>query len=139
MRRYSQRQNLGTLAELNVTPLLDLAFVLLIIFMITTPLMEKNEPLILPTSNAANGAIGPEDQMNISITRDGAIALNKEAVSLDQLESQLLALKESHPRIAVNIRADKEVTVQKFTEVSDIVRKAGITYVTMGTNSGSGQ
>ena len=62
MRRYSQRHNLGTLAELNVTPLLDLAFVLLIIFMITTPLMEKNVDVVLPTTNGAPGAAGPPQE-----------------------------------------------------------------------------
>ena len=50
MRRYSQRNNLTTLSEINVTPLLDLAFVLLIIFMITTPLLENSMNLVIPSS-----------------------------------------------------------------------------------------
>ena len=50
MRRYSQRQNLSTLSEINITPLLDLAFVLLIIFMITTPLLESSMNLVIPSS-----------------------------------------------------------------------------------------
>ena len=58
MRRYSDKQALSTLSEINVTPLLDLAFVLLIIFMITTPLLENSMDLIVPTSEAADGAAG---------------------------------------------------------------------------------
>ena len=50
MRRFSDRHSLHTLSELNVTPLLDLAFVLLIIFMITTPLMENSVDLVIPSS-----------------------------------------------------------------------------------------
>src|SRR5207237_1335861 len=57
MRRYSQRHNLSTLSEINITPLLDLAFVLLIIFMITTPLLENSMNLIIPSSGAANAQI----------------------------------------------------------------------------------
>jgi len=57
MRRYSQRQSLFTLSEINVTPLLDLAFVLLIIFMITTPLLESSMNLVIPSSSATNPAI----------------------------------------------------------------------------------
>lgn len=134
MRRYSQRHNLGTLAELNVTPLLDLAFVLLIIFMITTPLMEKNQAVVLPTSNGLQGAIGPEDQVSISITRDDVIMLNKDAVSLDQLESQLAALKQSHSSIAVVIRPHRDLPVQKLMDVMDAVKKAGITAVGVAAN-----
>jgi len=54
MRRYSQRNSLTTLSEINVTPLLDLAFVLLIIFMITTPLLENSMNLVIPSSGATN-------------------------------------------------------------------------------------
>ena len=65
MRRYSQRQALSTLSEINITPLLDLAFVLLIIFMITTPLLENSVNLIIPSSSAANAPVdagpGPDD------------------------------------------------------------------------------
>ena len=65
MRRYSQRQNLSTLSEINITPLLDLAFVLLIIFMITTPLLENSVNLVIPSSGAANAPVnaapGPDD------------------------------------------------------------------------------
>ena len=59
MRRFSDRHALQTLSELNVTPLLDLAFVLLIIFMITTPLMDNSVDLIVPSSEAAEKAVDP--------------------------------------------------------------------------------
>ena len=134
MRRYSQRHNLGTLAELNVTPLLDLAFVLLIIFMITTPLMEKNVPVVLPSYEGAAGASGPPQQESISITRDAQIQLNTEAVSLDQLETQLAALKQTQSNIAVVIRAHKDLPVQKLVDVMAAVERAGITRVGVVTN-----
>jgi biopolymer transport protein ExbD len=134
MRRYSQRHNLGTLAELNVTPLLDLAFVLLIIFMITTPLMEKSVEVVLPTDVAAKGAIDPSQVQTVSITREGQIKLNTETVGLDQLEEQLTMLKQTQADIAVVIRSHKELPVQKLIDVMAAVQRARITKVGVVTN-----
>ncbi|RYD43085.1 MAG: hypothetical protein EOP83_32105, partial [Verrucomicrobiaceae bacterium] len=76
MRRFSDRPSLQTLSELNITPLLDLAFVLLIIFMITTPLMEKSVDLVLPSSEAAPNAVDPSAVQNIVIHSDAHMSLN---------------------------------------------------------------
>ena len=70
MRRYSQRQSLSTLSEINITPLLDLAFVLLIIFIITTPLMENSVNLVVPTSGEAIQSVDPSQVQTISIDKD---------------------------------------------------------------------
>ena len=69
MRRFSDRQKPATLSELNVTPMLDLAFVLLIIFMITTPLMENSVDLVIPSSEAANPPINSSQVQTVSIDR----------------------------------------------------------------------
>ena len=76
MRRYSQRQSLSSLSEINITPLLDLAFVLLIIFMITTPLLENSMSLIIPSSAVKNPAVPSSQVRTISIDRNDAIRLN---------------------------------------------------------------
>ncbi len=83
MKRFSDRHQLTTLSELNVTPLLDLAFVLLIIFMITTPLMENSSSLVLPTNKAAEGAPEPSQVETISIDKDALVTLNNTPVTLD--------------------------------------------------------
>ena len=85
MRRYSDRHNLQTLSELNVTPLLDLAFVLLIIFMICTPLMENSVELVVPTSEAAAKAVDPSAVQTISIDRDQQVKWNARVVTLAEL------------------------------------------------------
>ena len=69
MRRYSQRESLSTLSEINITPLLDLAFVLLIIFMITTPLLENSMSLVIPSSGATNSPINSSQVQTLSIDR----------------------------------------------------------------------
>src|SRR4051794_24161336 len=105
MRRFSDRHTLHTLSELNVTPLLDLAFVLLIIFMITTPLMENSVDLVIPSSDAAKHAIDPKAVQTISIKRDGAMLFNGEDTDLVGLERDLVAMKEARPDVAVVIRS----------------------------------
>ena len=129
MRRFSDRHSLHTLSELNVTPLLDLAFVLLIIFMITTPLMENSVDLVIPTSEAAKHAVDPAAVQTIGINREGLIKLNEVATALPRLESQLTALREARPEVAVVIRSHKELPVQKLIDVMDAVQRAKITKV----------
>lgn len=134
MRRFSDRHSLHTLSELNVTPLLDLAFVLLIIFMITTPLMENSVDLVIPSSEAARHAVDPSAVQTISINREGEIKFNGEATTLPQLESTLTALKEAKPEVAVVVRSHKELSVQKLIDVMDVVQRAKITKVGVVTN-----
>ena len=126
MRRFSDRHNLQALSELNVTPILDLAFVLLIIFMITTPLMDKSVDLVLPSSEAAANAVDPSHVQTIAIAQDARISLNQDELPLADLESQLIALKQENPAVAVVIRSDKGLPVQRLVEVMDAVQRANI-------------
>jgi len=134
MRRFSDRHSLHTLAELNVTPLLDLAFVLLIIFMITTPLMENSVDLVIPTSDAAKHAIDPDAVQTVAINREGLIKFNNTPITVAQLGSELVALKESKPDVAIVIRSHKELPVQKLIDVMDAVQRAKISKVGVVTN-----
>lgn len=127
MRRFSDRHNLQTLSELNVTPMLDLAFVLLIIFMITTPLMENSVDLVIPSSEALAKAVDPTAVQTIAIHRDESIKFNEIPMDLAQLEAELIALKQARPDLAVVIRSHKELPVQKLVDVMDAVQRAKIT------------
>ncbi|MEO8207111.1 MAG: biopolymer transporter ExbD, partial [Chthoniobacterales bacterium] len=97
MRRYSERNQMHTLTELNVTPLLDLAFVLLIIFMITTPLIENSVDLIVPTSAAAKSKVNPADVQTIAIDRNKTLKLNEVEITNTQLEQKLTEMKAANP------------------------------------------
>ena len=129
MRRFSERHNLHTLSELNVTPLLDLAFVLLIIFMITTPLMENSVDLVIPSSEAAAKSIDPSAVQTIAIDRDEQLKLNGKATTIAELEPQLVALRARARDVAVVIRSHKELPVQKLVDVMDVVQRARINKV----------
>jgi biopolymer transport protein ExbD len=126
MRRFSSRNPLHTLAELNVTPLLDLCFVLLIIFMITTPLMENSVDLVVPSSATAKTQIDPSETQIIQIDRNDVLKLNGQVTSRSDLEAQLAALKARDPQMSVVVRPDRDLAIQKFIDVMDILKRVGI-------------
>ena len=135
MRRYSQRQSLSTLSEINITPLLDLAFVLLIIFMITTPLLENSMNLVIPSSGATNPPINSSQVQTLSIDRSETIRFNNQMVDLETLTTQLIQLKQANPDVAVMIRPDRELPVQKLIALMDTLRRAQITKVGIATKA----
>ncbi len=129
MRRFSDRNAMHTLSELNVTPLLDLAFVLLIIFMITTPLLENSMDLVVPTSATAKTEINPAQVQTLSVDRNDVLKLNEQVMTADELEARLQQLRRETPGLAVVVRPHKELPVQNFVRVMDLLHKAGITKV----------
>ena len=115
------------MAELNVTPLLDLAFVLLIIFIITTPLLTSNIPVQLPNGSRNNAQ--PPDAKSIrtvSIARNGQVYLESRPIELPVLEQELIAFKRDTPDAAVVVRADKSLNVQQLFDVMDVLQRARI-------------
>jgi biopolymer transport protein ExbD len=129
MRRFSDRHTMHTLTEINVTPLLDLAFVLLVIFIITTPLMENSTNLVVPTSSEATQSVDRSQVQTISIDKDDVMRFNEEVVDAATLESRLEALREEKPDVAIVVRPHKELPIQKFIDVMDILQRARISKV----------
>ncbi len=130
MRRYSDRyassMSLHTLSDLNVTPLLDLAFVLLIIFMITTPLLENSVDLVVPSSATANHQVNPSEVQTISIDRNDILKLNQDIITSSDLLLALKQLKASQPNVAVVVRPHRDLPIQKFIAIMDLLQQAGI-------------
>jgi biopolymer transport protein ExbD len=137
MRRYSQRQSLSTLSEINITPLLDLAFVLLIIFMITTPLLESSMNLVIPSSGAKNPPINTSQVQTVSIDRSDTIRFNNQVVDLGTLTAHLIDLKAANPDLAILIRPDRDLPVQKLIGLMDALQRARITKVGIATRAES--
>ncbi|HEY2047426.1 MAG TPA: biopolymer transporter ExbD [Candidatus Udaeobacter sp.] len=135
MRRYSERQSLSSLSEINITPLLDLAFVLLIIFMITTPLLESSMNLVIPSSGTKNPHINTAQVQAVSIDRADTIRFNNQVIDLETLTTQLVQLKQANPDIAIVIRPDRDLPVQKLIGVMDALQRAGITKVGIATKA----
>jgi biopolymer transport protein ExbD len=135
MRRYSQRNTLSSLSEIDITPLLDLAFVLLIIFMLTTPLLENSTNLIIPSSSAPGAPIKTSEVQTISIDRAEVIKLNNQVLDLDALRARLMELQRANADLAIVIRPDRELPVQRLVSLMDVLQKAGITRVGIATKA----
>ena len=133
MRRFSKRNQLVTLSDLNVTPMLDLAFVLLIIFVIATPLLEQGMKLELPDGGAADAAVKRDDVRTVEVSRQGQYLLDREPMSLAQLE---VALKKAHvlnPDTVVYIRADQHGFNKDLYAVIDACQRNGLTKFSLRT------
>jgi biopolymer transport protein ExbD len=128
---------LTSLSEINITPLLDLAFVLLIIFMITTPLLENSMSLIIPSSGVKNAAVPATQVQTISIDRNESIRFNSQIVDLDSLSAQLAELKRANPDVAVVIRPDRDLPVQKLVTLMDALQRVQIMKVGIATRAES--
>lgn len=134
MKRFSQRNQLVTLSEINITPLLDLAFVLLIIFVITTPLLEQSLKLNLPQGGRENSRASSENMRTIEISPDGAYVLNRTRYTLAQLEQVLVREFTANPQLAFQIRVDKSDRVERMIDLMDLLdrhnmRKIGFSTV----------
>lgn len=129
MRRHSSKNGLHTLTELNITPMLDLVFVLLIIFMITTPLIENSMDLVVPKSSTAAGTSNPSETFNISIDKNNVLKINNDLITPEDLEARLAALRQEKPDTAVVVRPHFELPIQKFIAVMDILQRVGINKV----------
>lgn len=127
MRRFSKK-HLSVLAEINVTPLLDLAFVLLIIFIITTPLFEQAIGVNLAKAAKAEQQKVPRGR-TVSIDKAGQIYVDRSPVDLDTLRASMRALIAETPDAAVLVRVDKEQQFDKFVQVLDALKGCGITRV----------
>ena len=134
MRRFSQRNSLVTLSDINITPLLDLAFVLLIIFVITTPLLEKSIDLKLPHGGHTETKPNKSDIRTVEISNTGYYALDKKRMQLPQMIGQLAGEVRANPNLVVNIRIDKDAHTELLTDVLDGCQKYGITRYSIRTD-----
>jgi biopolymer transport protein ExbD len=134
MRRFSQRSHLVTLSDINITPLLDLAFVLLIIFVITTPLLEKSIEVKLPHGGTTDKKLNKSDIRTVEISNTGYYALDKRKMQLPQIISQLAGESRANPNLVIYIRVDKTARTELLTDVLDGCGKNNITRYSIRTD-----
>lgn len=134
MRRFSQRTHLVTLSEINITPLLDLAFVLLIIFIITTPLLEQSLNLRLPAGGRPDTPLNRQDIRTVEISPAGVYSLDRQRLSLDEIERRLVAAFQANPNTVVYIRADEEGRNKHLYALIDRCQRNGITRFSLRTS-----
>ncbi len=137
-KKYSASHH-HTLNELNITPLLDLAFVLLVIFIITTAPTTNDIDINLPSASQQPPANqSKQDINNVSVNSDGKVYFNAEPITLKELERKLIEFRKSNPDLSVVVRGDEQVNYQKVVAVLDILTRANVAKIGMATDTAAG-
>ncbi len=134
MKKFSKGHH-GSLNELNITPLLDLAFVLLVIFIITTPQLSNDLEMNLPSPKKDKAPAPPPKINRILVEAGGRILLNEQPVELPALKPTLVAMKASDPETTVVVRGAADVDYQRVINVLDALQQADITKVGLATET----
>jgi biopolymer transport protein ExbD len=137
MRRFSQRNAMVTLSDINITPLLDLAFVLLIIFVITTPMLEQGINLKLPAGGSPDTKkLDQSDIRTVEVSPRGQYQLLGRTggwMELDILVRNLAGQARQNPRLLVFIRADENGPYKHVAALLNSLERAGIEQVSLRT------
>jgi biopolymer transport protein ExbD len=137
MKKYS-RSSHHTLSELNITPLLDLAFVLLVIFIITTTPTVNDLEVALPSASSR-----PKDQppkVNyVTVADNGKIFLNMSEVNEEELLRRLVEFRKGDPDLNVVVRGDSKVQYHRIIGVLDVLVSANVSKVGLATEPGGGR
>ncbi len=118
------------LSEINVTPLVDVTLVLLIIFMVTTPMLQRGTDVQLPRAEQSEPK--EEERITLTLTREGRLYLNNQEIPRPSLREKLMALTRNRERV-VHFRGDTQVPYGMVIEVMDALKAAGIETVGMIT------
>jgi len=132
LKKTTQRGH-GTMHELNITPLLDLVFVLLVIFIITTPQLMNNLEMTLPSGKPPPPKQDKPKFSRIEVAAGGQITLDGETVTAAQLKAKLAVLKTENPDLPVVVKGADEVEYQGIVVVLDILRQLDITKMGLAT------
>ena len=123
-RDFKRPNKLAVISDLNVTPLIDLAFSLLIIFMITTPVIEQYNRIDLPSQDADSKQEPPDvEDKFITIDAEGNYNWNKDSVSKEELEALLdQVANESGEQPVIHLRGDRKLPYQKIVDVINMLK-----------------
>jgi biopolymer transport protein TolR len=122
------------MADINVTPLVDVMLVLLIIFMIAAPMLHQGIEVALPRAQATPLPMRMEDPLVLSIDRGGKIFLRETPVEIEDLVEQVKAQTETRGDDSVFLKGDREVPYGRIIEVLDVLHRGGIVHVGMVTD-----
>jgi biopolymer transport protein ExbD len=134
VKRTSQNRH-NSLNELNITPLLDLAFVLLVIFIITTPQLSNDLEMNLPTGQKNKNPSPPPKINQILVDNAGTVLINNQEVQPEALKRTLIAMKAADPEMSVVVRGGNDVEYQRVVTVLDALQQADITKIGLATET----
>ena len=128
-----RRRVYSPIAEINVTPMVDVMLVLLVIFIVTAPLLTSGVNVNLPQINRAKSLPHDNKALTLYVEQDGRLTLNETPVDEETMRARLAAIRESNPQVRVYVRGDRDVSYGRMMEVMASVTGAGITQVAFVT------
>lgn len=134
-RQFHRKKPLSAMSEINVTPLIDLAFALLIIFMITAPLLQQTIDIAVPTESARPQASMESEPLMLAIDPSGQFYWGTEVVSDREMGERLRLVGESGDEPVVQVRADASLPYQRVVDLLDLVKGAGLKKLSLETKS----
>ena len=120
------------MAEINVTPFVDVMLVLLIVFMVTAPLLTVGVTVDLPKATSAP-LPGQDEPLTVSVSKEGKIFLQESEIAIDELGPRLLAILETKPETRIFVRGDKVIDYGRVMEVVGTIHDSGIVKVALVT------
>src|SRR5579863_2012598 len=126
------------MADINVTPLVDVTLVLLVVFMVTAPLLTVGVPVDLPQT-AAPPINEPKEPTVITVNKEGEIFIQDSSVPIDSLVAKLQAITGSNPDAVLYVRGDKDINYGKVLEVMSLISNAGFRKVSLVAEAPKGQ
>jgi biopolymer transport protein TolR len=124
----------GVKSEINVTPLVDVVLVLLIIFMVITPMLQRGKPVVLPDAKNVSALKQGGDPILVSVTKDGKIWIDKEEVTKDDLATMLSIQMQMHPGSPVLVKGDRDVDYKVMREMILEVSKTHVMGVSLAAS-----
>lgn len=136
MARNTTLNSVRTINEINLTPMMDLTFILLITFIITFPLIEQGVPVNLPTGEG--DSIDTEKSLMITLDKEGGLYLDQEQEQLDrsELARRVKLAGQANPDLTILVRADEDIRYGKVVDVIQILRAANISKMALVNQSG---
>lgn len=134
--RRRRRGNSSAMADINITPFVDVMLVLLIIFMVTAPMLTVGVPLELPKTAAASLPTEQEEPLTVSITADGLLTIQTTEVSDEELIPKLRAIAAERTSDKIFLRADGKLSYDRVAEVMGALSSGGFTNIGLVTDAG---
>ena len=129
-----RRDDDSLMADINVTPLVDVMLVLLIIFMVTAPMLHQGIEVALPKANAAPIPVRRDDPLVLSINRNGMVYLRDEPIHPTRLVERLTPLLSGKADETIFLKGDRDVAYGKVVEILDTLQRGGISRVGIVTD-----
>ncbi|UWX04012.1 biopolymer transporter ExbD [Pseudoxanthomonas sp. NC8] len=126
---FSSDNSGGPMADINVTPLVDVMLVLLIIFIITAPLMQHKVKIELPEANLVQSPDEAEKRIQpitVSVKEDGSLFWGDESITREVLESRLSSAAQQTPQPPLNLRGDKTTKMRTINDITKIAQSQGM-------------